>query len=213
MNIQTKWSRVDITELRRLVRRLIPHLDWRCNGLGVLQAYVSEGDVEETRVHIWHPSLEKEGIRDSGQLHDHRFNLVSTVLCGRMVHIEYDLLARPDGPFRAYPVVHAREAMRSSKTFDGQVSAEAERHHATTRQMVFGAGSRYTFPKGRFHGTNVDGLVVTLVSKYEQVDRPARILAPHDKQPVHAFADPLPRKRWKHLLDLAVKALEDLADE
>lgn len=197
----------DLAELRRAVALLIPTLDWRCNGLGVLQAYIFEGPVEETRVHVWHPSIEKDGIVDSGKLHDHRFTLRSTVLCGDLVHTEFQLSPHAEGNWQAFPVVHARKAMKAEKTFDGTVTADPQRYFARTQDYRLSAGDTYLFKKRHFHGTYVDGLVVTLVSKLDQEDVSARILAPAGSTPVHAFADPLPRDRWAHLLVDAVSAL------
>lgn len=197
----------NLTELRRMAARLIPHLEWRCNGLGVLQAYVTEGETEETRIHIWHPSLEKPGIEASGKLHDHRFTLKSTVLHGAIDHDEYILSPKESGAYQAFPVVHAREAMRSSKTFDGQVLALPQRYEAKIVPFTFHPGDVYTFRKRAFHGTRVRGLVVTLVTKLEQDTTSARILAPAGSKPVHAFADPLPRERWESHLRDAVSVL------
>ncbi len=197
----------NLAELRRMTARLIPFLDWRCNGLGVLQGYVAEGKAEETRIHIWHPSLEKPGIEASGKLHDHRFTLRSTVLYGSIDHDEYVLTPKDDGAYQAFPVVHAREAMRENKTFDGSVTAEPQRYEAKIIPFTFHPGDVYAFRKRSFHGTRVRGLVVTLVSKFEQDSTPARILAPAGSEPVHAFANPPSRNRWLKYLDQAVRAL------
>lgn len=43
-----EWSPLCAT-----VAGLLPHLDWRENGLGVLQAYLIEGLAREVRVHVW----------------------------------------------------------------------------------------------------------------------------------------------------------------
>lgn len=206
-NATTHHTASNLFELRRLVCRLIPHLDWRCNGLGVLQAYVLEGEREETRVHVWHPDLEKDGIEVSGKLHDHRFTLQSTVLHGSIGHDVYRLTENPEGDYQAYPVVNARKAMATANTFDGAVTSHEQRYSAEVIRYTMGEGDVYTFKKRAFHGTRVGGLVVTLVSKFEQDDTPARILAPAGSEPVHAFADPLPREVWQPYLNYAERVL------
>lgn len=75
--------------LRTLLAGLLTHLTWRHHGIGVLQAYVREHQEPEMRVHIWHPSLVRKGIRDHGDAHDHRFDLESTVLVGNLYETLY----------------------------------------------------------------------------------------------------------------------------
>ncbi len=196
-----------------LVHRLIPHLTWRHNGLGLLQSYVEEGETEELRVHVWHPSLRRDGIEDSGLLHDHRFNLTSHVLVGAIRQVEYTLfLPEPfshiDGDWQLHTVVPARKALALSGTNDGLVKALPERYIAKTLDVPVKAGERYWFPKFKFHGTYCQSdLVVTVVRKSEQEDAQAKILAPYGKPVVHAFADPFPEKEWEGPLIEAQRAL------
>ena len=46
--------------LRALVERLLPSLEWRHHGIGVLQGYVREDADPEIRVHIWSRDLAGE---------------------------------------------------------------------------------------------------------------------------------------------------------
>ena len=80
--------------LRALVERLLPSLEWRHHGIGVLQGYVREDADPEIRVHIWSRDLARPGMEASGDVHDHRCDLVSHVLVGRVVHEEW--FAAPD---------------------------------------------------------------------------------------------------------------------
>ena len=197
-----------VVGMQQMVHRLVPMLDWRHNGLGLLQGYVVEGGLEETRVHIWHPALEREGIEHSGKLHDHRFTLNSTVLVGQIVHTEYQLSEPPQGAYQTFAVKNARAAMADSGTFDGAVArGSAARYNARLVEHAFGVGSFYSFQRGAFHGTRVSDLCVTLVTKTGQREAPARILAPTDSKPVHAFASPLPREQWDWALQSAREAL------
>lgn len=205
----SRFSPGGIKETRRLVARLMPHLEWRHNGLGLLQAYVMEGEVEETRIHIWHPDLMKDGIKNSGQLHNHRFMLKSTVLHGYIEHVEYGLTPGATGFLQTYPVVNARKAMAAEGSFDGTVTEDPQRYHAALYHMFFKAGDGYVFKKRAYHATHVDGLCITMVSKGDQDDIPARILAPTGSNPVHAFADPMPRDEWQPYLASAIAALNN----
>src|SRR4051812_39653073 len=76
------WERRNYSDM---LIALWPSLKWRHAGFGALQAYIREGDERELRVHIWHQSLIKDGIEESGLCHDHRFDMRSSVLVGRII--------------------------------------------------------------------------------------------------------------------------------
>jgi len=163
----------DHRSLCGLVARLIPVLKWRHSGLGMLQAYVYEADAgsnAELRVHIWHPLLQRKGIRDSGLLHDHRFDLYSQVLVGHLNQVEYELETHIDGPWALSTVVHARAAAGGKhQPNDGLVTPQAGRYIARTRTVKLGPGRSYMFPKRAFHGTYPEtDLVITVVTKTNQ---------------------------------------------
>ncbi len=198
----------NLVELRRMVARLIPHLDWRYNGQGMLQAYVTEGETEETRIHIWHPNLKKPGIEGTGKLHNHRYTLRSTVLYGAIEHTEYLLTEDNEGAYQTFSVMSAREGMRATKSLDSLVRNEPQRYDVASFMQRMPPGDVYTFQKRAFHGTAVRGLTITIFSKFDQDDTPARVLAPMGTKPVYAFANPLPRERWVPYFRDAVVALE-----
>jgi hypothetical protein len=201
-------------DLRSTVAAAMPYLRWRYNGLGVLQAYLEEGDSEELRVHVWHPSLEKPGIRDSGKIHDHRFDLRSTVLLGSIGHVEYRLTPHPNGDWETHDVVNARKAMADETVykaglFDGQVDARGEFFLAKTTPFTFRERDVYLYPQGCFHESYVQDLCVTLVRKMNQQERKARILSPRGHAVTHAFADPMPEAQWRAFVELATAALRE----
>lgn len=204
-----EMSREEHRRLCGLVAALIPSLKWRHNGLGLLQAYVQEGTEQELRVHIWHHSLKRPGIEESGLIHDHRFHLTSQILCGALRQDEYALRWEKEGAWQAHAVVHAREAMAKHRINDGDVQTLPDRYHATISSTEIYVGQTYAFPKREFHSTNVlTPIVVTLVTKTAQENFPARILAPFDKPVVHAFADPLPESTWEAPLKEARDVLQ-----
>ena len=192
-----------------MLARLIPVLTWRHSGLGMLQAYIREGATDELRAHIWHPVLRREGIEESGLLHDHRFDLLSDVLIGHIRQVEYELTPPTEtGVLQLHEVVHARAAAGGKHApNDGLVTALPQRYGAITREIHVPEGWTYSFPKRAFHGTYPEGLTITLVEKSDQEEIAARILAPYGKPVVHAFADPLPEAAWQPVLAEAVEAL------
>lgn len=177
--------RPSIGAMRALVAFLLPHLVWRHHGIGVLQAYVRENIEPEVRVHIWHPSLVREGIVDQGDAHDHRFDLESTVLTGRLFETLYCPEAGAPRRFDAWHVENARSA-GVDRGFDGDCRPIETDLGMWTQWRVHESGSTYTLERGHFHRTSVDALAVTICSMHEKRGQ-ARLLVPAGTEPVHAF--------------------------
>lgn len=168
---------------------LWPHLKWRHAGFGALQAYIREGSAREVRAHIWHPSLVKAGIEDSGLCHDHRFNMRSSVLAGMIVQTEFKLRPDDHGGWETLRVLHAREAMARGGSFHHDPKPTGDYFDRTPVVFNVAAGHGYTFDKFAFHETRAEGVTITLVEKSEQEEVNARILAPRGKPVVHAFTE------------------------
>lgn len=172
------YTTPNLNALRAMAAKLLPTLNWRHHGIGVLQAYISQ----YTRLHIWHDRLHRPRMRDSGGIHDHRFRLESTILIGGLTNRECVLDRGVHPPtYDIYEVINASTGKTDppTKTRD-QVS------------VVFGdveleEGDTYSYPKRAFHETIHHGVTITLVTKHEQEDAPARLLAPVGTTPVHAF--------------------------
>ncbi len=186
-------------QLCGVVAAMLPGITWRHAGFGAMQGYVIEGARSELRVHVWHPDLRKAGIDDSGICHDHRFDLRSTVLVGRICNVEVDINRLPaDRPrlYQIYEVQHARAAYEASggETYHADPVPLDGTFSRTTRPVIVQEGEQYSYPKGWFHETHLpdSGLVVTLVTKANQTDDRARIMAPVDRPLVHAFDDLYP---------------------
>jgi hypothetical protein len=182
-------------------------LQWRHAGFGALQAYIREGDARELRVHIWHPSLVREGIAESGLCHDHRFHMRSTVLAGRIEQTDFELTPAPDGEYETWRVLHARAAQEQGGSFHADPLPTGERFNRTPHTHIVRAGQGYSFEKFAFHETRSAAPSVTLVEKSAQEDVNARILAPAGKPIVHAFSEPLPKAMWWAPLTDAKNAL------
>lgn len=213
--MQTLVRKLDPSGCRSMcgiVAKLIPLLKWRHAGLGVLQAYIHEGEDREQRVHVWHPSLRRAGIEESGLFHDHRFDMDSAVLIGGIRQAEHEIMRNVFGEWVLHEVVHAREAAERNKTGTGSYhlppSELPTRYAIKTIESLVPAGYAYTFPKREFHGTHPVGLTVTVVEKLAQENFRARILAPLGKPLVHAFSDPLPESEWAPILTEAVEMLK-----
>lgn len=189
----------DIRAMSHLARHAllhIPHSQWRRHGIGLLQAYVSEGGPFETRIHIWHPDLVRPDIRNRGDIHTHRFTLQSTILVGSLKHIVYEPEASPPPEghreFAEYTCVHARKDIGARYQPTGN-SVWFKSH----RVWHIGAGQKYVFERGAIHQSIARELCVSVVTKHSQTNERALIYARADEEPVHAFepdddTDPLP---------------------
>lgn len=175
-----------MAELRALVRHALDRpLNWRRHTFGCLQAYLVEDDDPEVRIHIWHPALVKvDPLNDGGRIHDHRFELSSTVLAGSVGHEEVDawpvdrfiLQTDPKQLYTEWTVQHAR-AGSAPLTQTGRVMRTSH------RASVIQAGSTYSFPALQFHRSFVPEPAVTLVSKIGQRPERARLLFPVGYEP------------------------------
>ena len=184
----TKLNRSHVASMQAVVARLIRKgLEWRRHGIGCLQAYVAEG-ANETRIHVWHPDLMLPGIQISGNAHNHRFTLSSSVLFGRLRHTEWHLAPEDSGTFETYDFVHARLQTNDNRS---KMRATGKRFSVTKECLVFREGDAYTFERGAFHDSQPESdLVVTLVFKKNQAEERAMVVAPADVPPVPAFGGP-----------------------
>lgn len=197
-----------------ILARMIPTLTWRHHGLGVYQAYIHEGGDHETRVHIFHPDLVLPGLADTGDIHDHRFDLVSHVLTGRIEHRVYTEVpagivashkrnsARPSfESYDVYECVHARLGQHDPITTSRTANFQSQ-------DFAFLAGYVYAFKAGHFHCSTVRELTVTVMEKHNQSDTRARILCPSGKPIVQCFGNALNHDPVKpEYLHMAVEAL------
>jgi hypothetical protein len=186
---------------------LSPHLDWRHHGIGVLQAYLHEGD-HEARIHVWHPSLVLAGFDETnGLVHDHRFDFSSYVLLGAVYNECFEFWGDSQGDWVKYGVTHARKAMQEKGDYHAPLGEldNGARYRAVRAGDWFQANSCYRMKARNFHMTRVQELTVTLVIKDGLVDGPAVIAGRHGVPLIHAFDHP--KTDYLHLLDQAAKAL------
>ena len=174
--------------MRALARAQIDRLKWRHHGIGVLQGYVAENVEPEVRLHIWAKRLLKPGMDVSGDIHDHRFDMVSHVLYGFVEHEEIIEREDPQGDHETLALTHARAAAET--LYHGPTTTLAGRYRVSRLRHVIDQGFSYTFKAQVFHRSplgEVDDLAVTCVEKHRQVDAPARLLYPVAREPVMAF--------------------------
>ncbi|WP_062362316.1 hypothetical protein [Variovorax paradoxus] len=186
-------------------------MQWRHHGIGVLQGYLGEGSDVETRLHIWSRRLLKPGMDISGDAHDHRFHMVSHVLCGTIAHEELSTYRYEGGDHRMMALTHARAA--ADNKFHGPTTALDGAFRVVRHLMRIEAGESYTFPAQHFHRSpllgGLDDVAVTVIEKHQQQDVPARILYPAAHPPVMAFGHDMDSGLIASVLALARTALSD----
>lgn len=212
---RTVISQIDsetLSLLRAIVANAMPRLQWRHSGLGMLQAYILEGNQQEVRVHVWHPSLKLPGIDGAGLGHDHRFDMTSCVLTGQLTHVEILTSPDPAGDWKVYEVVNARKALMETGTQAGEFRLIEETVRITKHAMPISAGSVYFFPKSSFHETQPDSqFVITLALKTNQHTSPARVLCRVGREPLNAYGTPLPKTQCDLILAEAKTILHNAA--
>lgn len=173
--------------MQALVVASIDRIDFRHHGIGVLQGYVVENSEPEVRVHIWSKKLLKPGMDVSGDVHDHRFDMVSHVLYGSILHEELIASADPDGDHTMMALTHARAAAETN--YHGPTTPLGGRYSVERKLHTIYAGFSYSFPAQRFHHSphSGDDVAVTVVEKWQQREDPARLLYPVSHEPVMAF--------------------------
>lgn len=202
--IDYNWKNTDVAEdleafdMARVKGAVLEYiesgdLNWRRHGIGCLQAYVSEEIDKEVRVHVWHPDIARAGIVEHGDVHDHRFTLTSSVLIGALEHTEVEIVATTAGEYRMYEVVHARADIGARYEMvpgplyyvNKHPHRDPEWYRLVRRPGIIAAGHSYRFARGAYHSSAPRGLTITLVTKTDQIDTKARIMA--KPEPVHAF--------------------------
>lgn len=166
--------------------RGLKDLSWRHHGLGMLQAELTE----ELRVHVWDPALVTitEPFRN---VHDHRFDLFSFVMCGSVTDQAYEVVTPkqladssrgelPWGPWDScvmWEVLHAK--LQTPGFEHGATNLGARMAHRRDPVIQF-KGQTYFIPKRRFHTTIPTRRAITLVYRTNFDAGNARVLGASD---------------------------------
>jgi hypothetical protein len=134
--------------MRAMVLQAMDGMKWRHHGIGVLQGYLSEDAEPEVRVHVWSRRLLKPGMDISGDAHDHRFDMVSHVLCGTVAHEE---LTPIDSDRRSPHAAADACARRRRQQVPRPHRGTGRAFNVLRNMMRIEAGYSYTFPALHFH--------------------------------------------------------------
>lgn len=171
-------------------------------GVGMIQLYLTD----TIRLHVFHPSLPAK-LEAFGNRHNHRFDLLSTVLLGAIVDVQLSPRYHPPGKFRLYEVTPAH--LYTGK--EVPVLADASNYilEMTGIRKVT-EGHFYSMAAGEFHETRAEGLTVTLMEKSNQVDTHARIIGHQGQKVGHAMEE---KPYQPRVVTLFSQALAQLSPE
>lgn len=209
MSRTTIFENPAVHSMRALVLSALAGIKWRHHGIGVLQGYIREDQEPEVRIHVWSRRLLKPGMDVSGDVHDHRFSMVSHVLSGVVGHEEWIETADPAGDHTMMSLTHARAAAETQ--YHGPTTPLEGRYRVEKKLYMVERGLSYTFPAQRFHRSPLvvgpEDVTVTCVEKIGQKSVPARLLYPVAHEPVMAFGHTPDPKVVEEVLALAKERL------
>jgi hypothetical protein len=148
----------------------------RVHGNGFIQLDLPDG----SRLHVWDDAVPRQEV--SSSIHDHAFGFNSTVICGKLVNIEYILHYHLNG-FYAICTPQRREG-----TEDTKLMPTGQRANLTVLRMdTYTKGQSYHFEPLVFHDTQHDGLTATIMRKTERLQVEPRVLVPFGTEPDNEF--------------------------
>lgn len=177
----------------------------RVHGNGFLQLDLTPGifgGAPGRRLHVFDDRLPRQSVKSS--IHDHVFDLYSTIILGMLEHIEYAADKDPDGE---YVVLYAHAQPNTNNTV--LVESDMRVNLRKTAHEIYFPNTSYMFPGYELHDTAYKGMTATIIEKVSIPSvgtlRP-RVLVPVDKEPDNEFDregfDPEP------LWDIVEEALE-----
>lgn len=167
----------------------------RFHGNGFTQLYLGP----DTRLHVWHPTL-KPLRNHNAAIHNHRYDVRSTVYSGRLLHTTY--IVDENSPelshdVRIVQLDGASDAHKSPEIETGRTGKLIVRH-----EYEFTAGAVYTMRRPWFHTSDHmgDTPIVTIFERSNKAADWAQVLCGiRDEQATHAFApetQPSTKELW-----------------
>lgn len=172
----------------------------RLHGNGFIQLDL----FDNKRLHFWTDNMSAQSV--STQIHDHRFDLKSYILLGKLIHIHYRYsIAAFEGTYHFY-------IAKQRKDHDTELVRDDVRCSYYLQEMCrseMSAGSIYTFPKKEFHETRAVGLTCTLIEKLDtERHYSPRVACYHEHMPDNKFTryDTDPELLW-NVIEQAFKKI------
>jgi hypothetical protein len=169
--VKPGFDMLDIDVLR--ATGAVPH--WF--GLGFVQLKLDD----ERRIHFWHPS--HGAITPEDELHDHRYDFVSHVLAGKILHEVWTWKADDAGDHEMVEV----SCKPGSSTLPVSVGMGAIKMAA---RHIFEAGNQYAFSADGFHRGGAPEGAITFLTRGHVIKDVARVIRPVGHPSVCPFSAP-----------------------
>lgn len=132
------------------------------HGLGFIQLILGG----KQRMHVWHPDLPRRACYEHSAIHNHRFAFTSRVLKGTQVNQRCDI--EIVAPGTGSHVLISHNGPRSDK--GGRLSYPVADVNVHPREVEFyKAGQEYFMPAMEYHHTPCAGIVITVITKQEEM--------------------------------------------
>lgn len=141
------------------------------HALGFLHCRIATFPTGTLRLHIW-PKGIRHASEQANKIHNHIFSLRSTVLCGTLKNVRYDVAPSDHTPesyqFHKVEYLHDGSRLKPTTEYCKAIALDSEHYQA---------GQTYSIAIGQFHETVVrDLFVATLVSTYDHREISPRML-------------------------------------
>lgn len=153
----------------------------RVHGNGFIQLDLTEDG--STRLHVFDQDIPRQTV--ATPIHDHVFNMRSTVLCGTLIHEVLEPVPDEDGTHVVYKAQQEPGTQNTILKPSSGLPCLLE----VEERLILGEGSVYLFPAGKLHQTDHRGTTVTIMEKVKATldyGRP-RVLVPVGQEPDNAF--------------------------
>jgi hypothetical protein len=158
---------------------------------------LSLNDESTSKLHVW-PDFDVPRRPGDHTIHDHVFDISSTVLCGQLIHVEYDVEFHDNyaiemyGLDPDYRVWQATDKCRNARKIaqKGGSILEAQDEYAIVtdvRTIRQPAGKTYFFPAFSFHDNTAEELTATLMTKPKVYPGEPRVLCKMGQHPDDLF--------------------------
>lgn len=150
---------------------------WSIQGFGMLRLYVRD----VARIHIWHSALRYPGV---SMIHNHSWDLVSTVVVGQIINTRFKETAGPckcyghrdcfHGPQGSY---HTQRRITGYQTVE--VGPIVKTYLRSGDPEYYGPGDTYAQKAHVIHQTGAQDGTVTVMERKEDTEGQADIYWPH----------------------------------
>lgn len=137
--------------------------DWSVQGMGMLRLYVRKIG----RIHIWDSALRYPGV---SMLHNHSWDLRSTVVCGSLVNTRYE-------EFPLGTPTHIRRTLVTGYNCEF-VKPEEQVKLISGPREIYVAGDVYRQTARIIHRTDAEDSTITVMERNEDTNGEADVLWP-----------------------------------